>query len=70
MDALIVYPENKDQLVALKAVMKAMKIAFEQKSDTYPDEVIKGVEKSLQQAKDGALMPYKGIDEILDFPYR
>lgn len=66
MDALIVYPENKDQLIALKAVMKAMKIAFEQKSDTYPDEVIQGVQKSLQQAKNGDLMPYKGINEMLD----
>jgi hypothetical protein len=30
MDALIVYPKNQEQLTALKAVMKAMKVAFEQ----------------------------------------
>ena len=28
MDALIVHPENKEQLTALKAVMKAMKVSL------------------------------------------
>jgi len=37
MDALIVYPENDEQLTALKAVMKAMKITFQQKREAYPD---------------------------------
>lgn len=32
MDTLIAYPDNKEQLPALKAVMRAMKITFEQKS--------------------------------------
>ena len=65
MDALIVYPENNEQLNALKAVMKAMKISFEQKSDVYPDHVIAGVRKSLRQADEGQLIPYKGIREML-----
>lgn len=66
MDALIVYPENNEQLNALKAVMKAMKISFEQKSEIYPEHVVAGVRKSLQQADDGKLTPYKGINEMLD----
>lgn len=53
MDALIVYPENKEQLVALKAVMKAMKVTFEQKNQVYPDHVINGVKESSKQAEDG-----------------
>jgi hypothetical protein len=53
MDALVVYPENKEQLAALKAVMKAMKISFEQKSQIYPDHVIDGVKESLLQANQG-----------------
>jgi hypothetical protein len=32
MDALIAYPKNQEQLTALKAVMKAMKVAFKQQS--------------------------------------
>ncbi|MCO5946032.1 DUF2683 family protein [Mucilaginibacter flavidus] len=66
MDALIVYPENKEQLIALKAVMKAMKISFEQKSDTYPDFVLDGVEESLKEADEGKLTPYTGIKDMLD----
>jgi hypothetical protein len=66
MDALIAYPENKEQLTALKAVMKAMKIAFEQKSEIYPDHVINGVKESAKQAADGQLTPYTGIRNMLD----
>jgi hypothetical protein len=66
MDALIVYPENNEQLTALKAVMKAMKISFEQKSDIYPQQVIEGIKTSLKQAEDGKLTPYKGISDMLD----
>ncbi|MVN20085.1 DUF2683 family protein [Mucilaginibacter arboris] len=65
MDALIVYPENKEQLTALKAVMKAMKISFEQKSEIYPDQVIEGVKKSLKQADAGQILPYTGIKNLL-----
>lgn len=32
MDALIVYPENKGRLTSVKAVMKVMKITYEQKT--------------------------------------
>jgi hypothetical protein len=66
MDALVIYPENKEQLTALKAVMKAMKISFEQKSDLYPDRVINGVKESLKQADDGLLIPFTGIKDMLN----
>ena len=66
MDALIVYPENKEQLTALKAVMKAMKISFEQKSEIYPDHVINGVKESLKEAEEGQLTPYTGIRNMLN----
>ena len=66
MDALIVYPENKEQLTALKAVMKAMKITFEQKSEVCPDHVINGVKESLKQADEGKLTPYTGIKDMLN----
>ena len=65
MDALIVYPENKEQLAALKAVMKAMKITFEQQAQQYPEHVIDGVKRSLKQARDGDLTPYTGISDML-----
>ena len=66
MDALIVYPENKEQLTALKAVMKAMKIAFEQKNNIYPDHFFNGINKSLQEVKDGQFTTYKGAIKMLN----
>ena len=66
MDTIIVYPENKEQLTALKAVMTAMKITFEQKSEVYPDHVINGIKESLKQAEEGKLNPYKGIKDMLN----
>jgi hypothetical protein len=66
MNALIVYPENKEQLTALKAVMKALKINFEQKSETYPEHVVIGVKESLKQDDEGKLTPYTGIRDMLD----
>jgi hypothetical protein len=66
MDALIVYPENKEQLTALKAVMKAMKISFEQKSEAYPDHVVKGIKQSLKEADEGKLTPYTGVKDMLN----
>lgn len=66
MDTLIVYPESKEQLTALKAVMKAMKITFEQKSESYPESVINGVKDSLNEAKAGKLTPYTGVKDMLE----
>ncbi|HAL81245.1 MAG TPA: hypothetical protein DCO83_02600 [Mucilaginibacter sp.] len=66
MEALIVYPENKEQLTALITVMKAMKITFEQKSEVFPDHVVKGIKESLKQADEGQLSPYKGIKDMLN----
>lgn len=65
MEALVVYPENKEQLTALKAIMNAMKIAFEQKSEVYPQFVVKGVKESLAQAEENNLIPYTGLKDLL-----
>ena len=65
MDALIAYPKNEEQLVALKAVMTAMKVVFEQKSETYPDHVISGVKESIDQAEKNQLSSYKGVKQML-----
>ncbi|MFI5136367.1 MAG: hypothetical protein ACHQIM_00980 [Sphingobacteriales bacterium] len=46
--------------------MKAMKITFEQKSEVFPNHVIKGVKESLKQADEGQLTQYKGIRDMLD----
>jgi hypothetical protein len=49
MATLIVHPENKEQLNALKAFMKALKISFEEEKDKYDpafvDMILKGEEE-------------------------
>ncbi len=65
MDSLIVYPENEEQLTALKAVMESMKITFEQKSEEYPQYVIEGVQKSIKEIENGQGIPYTGIRNML-----
>lgn len=66
MDSLIVYPDNEEQLTALKAVMEAMNVTFEQKPEEYPPYVIEGIKKSLKQAENGELMPYTGLRNMLN----
>jgi hypothetical protein len=66
MEALIVYPENKEQLTAVKSILKAMKISFEQKADAYPVHVVESVEESIKQADEGQLTPYTGIRDMLN----
>jgi hypothetical protein len=48
METLIVQPENKEQLKALKAFMKAMKIKFQKEDKPYSPEFI----NKMQQAED------------------
>ncbi len=66
MDTLIVYPENKEQLSAIKAVMKAMKVVFEERSNVYPEHVADGVKESVKQAENGHLTRYTGIRNMLN----
>ncbi|RYY06020.1 MAG: hypothetical protein EOP43_07480 [Sphingobacteriaceae bacterium] len=66
MQPVIVYPENKEQLNAIKAVMKAMKIGFEQQSTIYPNKVLDGVAESLKQADAEQLLPYTNVQNMLN----
>lgn len=65
MDTLIVYPKNKEQLEALRSVIKSMKIAFEERHEIYPEKVIKGVKESFFQAQAEDLTPYNGVKKML-----
>nr|WP_294899545.1 DUF2683 family protein [uncultured Pedobacter sp.] len=57
METLIVHPENKAQLSAIKAFLKALKISFEKKdSDNYHPEFVEMVKKAEKNAD------YKTVD--------
>lgn len=66
MEALIVYPENKEQLIAVKAIMKAMKISFESQSENLPEHVKLGVKEALKEIENGQSKPYAGMKDLLD----
>jgi hypothetical protein len=54
METLIVHPENKEQLAAMKSFMKAFKISFEEEASPYnPDfvKMIKQGDKDLAEGK-------------------
>ncbi|MFA6085359.1 DUF2683 family protein [Mucilaginibacter sp.] len=53
METLIVHPDNKEQLDALKAFMKAFKISFEENKSVYDPEFVAKIQKSRVQVKNG-----------------
>ncbi|WP_293304777.1 DUF2683 family protein [Pedobacter sp. UBA5917] len=53
METLIVHPENKAQLNAIKQVLKAMKISFEKEDRPYNPEFVAKIKKSEQNFKEG-----------------
>jgi len=53
METLIVQPENKEQLVALKAFMKAMKIKFQKEEKPYSQGFIAKMERAEEDIKAG-----------------
>jgi len=53
MQSLLVHPENAEQLKALKAFLKATNISFTPQEKTFPKHVAEGIEKSIQQHRNG-----------------
>jgi ribosomal protein S20 len=57
METLIIHPENKEQLSAVKAFLKALKISFEKKEpENYNSKFVEMVKKAEKNAA------YKTID--------
>jgi len=53
METLIAHPKNKEQLTALKAFVKAMKIEFETEKSPYNPEFVKEILKAKEDVKNG-----------------
>ncbi len=53
METLIVHPENKKQLAALKAFMKAFKISFEEGKSAYEPEFVEMIKQGDEDLKAG-----------------
>ena len=68
METVILHPKNKEQLSALKAFAKALKVDFETEKSPYnPDFVakIKESKKQIEEGKFTTLDPDKSIWENL-----
>lgn len=69
METLIMHPENKEQLMALKAFAKAMKVKFETNKSPYSDEFVAKIKESEKQIEEGqfiTLDPNKSIWENIE----
>lgn len=63
------HPENKEQLMALKAFAKAMKVKFETNKSPYSDEFVAKIKESEKQIEEGqfiTLDPNKSIWENIE----
>ncbi|HEY8929906.1 MAG TPA: DUF2683 family protein [Mucilaginibacter sp.] len=63
METLIVHPENKKQLAALKSFMKAFNISFEEEKSEYNPEFVAKIKESREQVKRGETRVVN-IDEL------
>lgn len=61
METLIVQPNNKEQLAALKAFMKALKISFKEEKSVYDPEFVKMIKEGDEDLKSG-----KGVKMGID----
>jgi len=53
METLIVRPDNHEKLVAVKAILKAMKIDFEKKDSPYDPEFVAKIKEGDEDIKAG-----------------
>lgn len=63
MESILIHPENAEQLKTVKAVLKALKVRFEPQSNTFPPHVIEGIQKSLEQARNGQTISLEEFKE-------
>ena len=61
METLITHPKNKEQLAALKAVMKALKVDFRTEKSPYNPEFVSQILKAKKDIKNG-----KGVKIALE----
>lgn len=68
METLIMHPKNKEQLTALKAFAKAMKVDFETGKDICEFDHIPNVEtvKAIEAARNGKTKKITDIKAFLD----
>lgn len=62
MSTLIIHSENKEKLEALKTLMTAFKISFEEDESTYDSEFVSKIKRSNEDFKSGRFKSIKTED--------
>ena len=65
MEALTIHPENKEQLEAIKSVLKALKIPFKKEESPYDPEFVKMIRNAEKDRKNSTVLKTK--EEIEKF---
>lgn len=63
MESILVHPENAEQLKTVKAVLKALKVNFEPQAEKLPQHVIEGIQRGIEQAKNGQTIAWDEFKE-------
>ena len=58
METVIMHPKNKEQLTALKAFAKALKVKFETGTTPYDPDFVAKIKRSKKQAEEGKVISY------------
>ena len=64
METVIMHPESKEQLTALKAFAKALKVKFETEKSPYNPEFVAKIKESHERAKKGDVITIKDPKNI------
>lgn len=63
MKAITIHPENPEQLKAVKSMLKALKIPFENQMNEIPPALKESINKGLQQINEGEFIEFKEFKE-------
>ncbi|MES2279263.1 MAG: DUF2683 family protein [Bacteroidota bacterium] len=63
MESILIHPESAEQLKTIKAVLKALKVQFEPQSQPLPPHVLKSIETSMEQYKNGQTVSLEEFKE-------
>ncbi len=66
METLIIHPKNKEQLAAIKAFVKALKIDFTTKKENYNPEFVVEVLEGVEERKSGKPGLEINVDKMWD----
>lgn len=53
MESILVHPKNTKESKMIKAILKALNVKFEIQPETLPPHVLEGIERGLEQIKNG-----------------